>query len=139
MALLSSEVVFEAWRAEQIFAGRRLPGLLMATNWRAIFIRPGGEFAAFPAPKVEIARTTGRAELILSVWYGRLVLAFDDCDAASAVETRLRQGQLRTGALTTPMGVSPDPRACADLLAGQGRGRRRDLADHPLLMLEPSL
>lgn len=139
MALLPAEVVFETWRAEQMVAGGSLPGLLVATNWRVIFIRKGGENAAFPAPKIEVARTIGRAQLILSVWYGRLVLAFDDCTTTSAVEARLRQGQLRMGVLTTPMGANPDLGRCADLLPGQRRGRARELADHPLLMLEPSL
>lgn len=108
MALLGSEVVFEAWRAEQVSAGGSRPGLLVATNWRVIFIRPGGEYAAFPMPKIEVARTTRAAQLILSVWYGRLVLAFDDCATALAVEIQLQQGSLRTGALTAPTRASPD-------------------------------
>lgn len=122
-----------------MFAGRSRPGLLLATNWRVIFIRPGGEFAAFPMPKIEVARTVRPAQLILSVWYGRLVLAFDHCATALAVETRLQQGPIRMGALTPTTGAGPDLERCADLPLRQAAEGLRGLADHHLLMLEPSL
>jgi hypothetical protein len=91
VVLLEGEVLLEGWAAEQGLAGQQVLGLLMVTNWRVAFADVDGGFTAFPIFKIDDVRCGGSAEVVMSVWYGRMHLTFDNAAIAAEVVRLLRQ------------------------------------------------
>lgn len=98
VALLEGEVFLEGWAAEQGPEGRQVLGLLMVTNWRVAFADVDGGFTAFPIFKIDSIRCGGSAEVVISVWYDRMHLTFDNAAIAAELVTLLRQDPCWTAA-----------------------------------------
>jgi len=91
VGMLGGETLLEGWAADSERSGERVPGLVLVTNYRVIFIDVGGVLSAFPIAKIHSVEVHSPIKISISAWYGRLVLTFDNPGTSSAVLNLLRQ------------------------------------------------
>lgn len=91
ITLLNDEIVFEGWAAEREWGSRRLPGLVILTNWRIMALDLEGGMSAIPISRISEIASAAPANLAVHCWYERMVLYFDGPDAKKAVVKMLAQ------------------------------------------------
>lgn len=88
---LEGEVMIEGWAAERGRGDERVCGLVLASNWRFIFIDPKKGLSAFPIFKIDYVERRSPTCVVFSTWYDRMQLSFDNQAALGAVVNLLRQ------------------------------------------------
>ena len=90
-ALLDGEVLIEGFAAERSGPGLTLPGLVMVTSWRIIFVDVESTMSAIRIGGVMSLDVLPPAMLVISAWHDQMRLAFDGRAALKVVVDLLRR------------------------------------------------
>jgi len=91
LRLIGSEVILEGWAASFGQSLSPIPGLVLVTDWRVVFMDTSGRMMALPISKISITEVAPPCAVTFTVWYGRMALSFDTPSALRSVVGLMRQ------------------------------------------------